>query len=103
MANAVVKVELIANPAVTRMMTEMSLRSNASKWRLAGTVAASEPEKKRDVEPAESLEESIFKVPTETTDDPLEGLKAQYRAKFGKLPDGRWGVEKLKTKLNEAQ
>lgn len=99
MANQVVKVELIANPTVTRMMTEASLKANASKWRLAGTVAASQEVKKKDVEPVvdEIFAFPIGDVPQETT--VLSGLQAQYKAKTGKDPDKRWGVNRLTKEL----
>ena len=31
--------------------------------------------------------------------DELESLRLRYRAKFGKKPDGRWGIARLKKEL----
>ena len=53
MANELVKVELIANPAVTRTMTLASYRNNSNKWRLVGQEQQAAPQaQKKSVEPA---------------------------------------------------
>lgn len=53
MANELVQVELIANPAVKRTMTMASYRNNVSKWRLSGQEQQSAPQpQKKSVEPA---------------------------------------------------
>lgn len=53
MANELVKVELIANPAVTRTMTMASYRNNSNKWRLVGQEQQAAPQaQKKSVEPA---------------------------------------------------
>lgn len=53
MANELVKVELIANPAVTRTMTMASYRNNTNKWRISGAETPAPPApQKKSVEPA---------------------------------------------------
>jgi len=53
MANEVVQVELIANPAVKRTMTMASFRNNSYKWRISGAEQVQPPQvQKKSVEPA---------------------------------------------------
>jgi len=53
MANELVQVELIANPAVKRTMTMASYRNNSNKWRISGQEQQSAPQpQKKSVEPA---------------------------------------------------
>lgn len=116
--NELVRVELIANPAVTRTMTMASYRNNANKWRISGAeqVAPPQPQKK-NAEPAaveilsiSSMDGSTdFTNPTEvtTTSEPtglVDGLRAQYKAQTGTDADKRWGIKKLSEEIkNHAQ
>lgn len=121
-----IKVELIANPAVTRLMTPASFRNNQNKWRLAGTgpttasstviapISVEAP--KKDVGPA-AAEDSEFANPADVLNSDqsapdstppappslLEGLRAQYKAQFGKEADKRWTMSTLTKKINEPQ
>ena len=53
MANELVQVELIANPAVKRTMTMASYRNNSHKWRISGAEQVQSPQvQKKSVEPA---------------------------------------------------
>lgn len=98
MAHETVKVELISNPEVTRMMTIASFRNNRSKWREVGAVDVPiVAEKKRDVSPAVPVE----KTPEQEPAALLNGLREQYKAKFGKDPDKRLNVKSLAQKINE--
>lgn len=120
MANELVKVELIANPSVTRTMTMASYRNNSHKWRISGAELQAAPVvQKKSVEPAVVEIKSIsqdgataFAAPTQTategsenvttTIEPtglIDGLRAQYKAASGKDPDKRWGVKKLSEEI----
>lgn len=124
MANELVKVELIANPTVTRTMTIASYRNNTHKWRISGAEQATAPVvQKKSVEPAVVEIKSISTQdsgadlgfvadPTQTategsenvttTIEPtglIDGLRAQYKAAAGKDPDKRWGVKKLSEEI----
>ncbi len=111
MANELVRVELIANPAVTRTMTIASYRNNANKWRISGAeqVAIPQPQKK-SAEPAAAVETFVDpteSVTTETFTEPtglVDGLRAQYKAQTGTDADKRWGIKKLSEEIkNHAQ
>lgn len=119
MANELVQVELIANPAVKRTMTMASYRNNAHKWRIVGAEQQTAPvAQKKSVEPAVVEIISITQTPPPVTDfvDPtqtatgstgeetvttteptglVDGLRAQYKALTGKDADKRMGVKKL--------
>ena len=97
MGNELVKVELKANPAVTRMMTKASFSQNQSRWRIQGEVVLetiNEP-KKNDVRVAE--ESNVDNEPMAL----INGLRAQYVAKFGDEPDKRWNMKTLSEKINQ--
>lgn len=109
-----VKVELIANPAVTRLMTPASLRNNQNKWRIQGATQEVQQPQKKSVEPvvvsfvsvSQSDGPTEFVDPTAptTSSEPtglLAGLQAQYKAKSGKDADKRWGVKKLTEEINK--
>ncbi len=116
MANELVRVELIANPAVTRTMTMASYRNNANKWRISGAeqVAIPQPQKK-SAEPAAAVEtfvdptqsESVTTETAVTFTEPtglVDGLRAQYKAQTGTDADKRWGIKKLSEEIkNHAQ
>lgn len=126
MANELVKVELIANPAVTRTMTLASYRNNTNKWRMAGIAQEAQPPQKKSAEPVEvkpvmeivsissqdSQDLGFVADPTQTatmgsenvttTVEPtglIDGLRAQYKAVAGKDADKRWGVKKLSEEI----
>ncbi len=119
MGNEMYEVELIANPAVKRMMSGNSLRINASKWRLVGAAPAVQPPKKNEVAQAavskievqtapkeEPKTESPFmkiedapKTEAEKMDSGLELLRGEYLTKFGKKPKGNWGVKRLSEEI----
>jgi hypothetical protein len=111
-----VKVELIANPAVTRLMTPASFRNNQNKWRIQGATQEVQQPQKKSVEPVVASFVSVSQSdgPTEfidptapvTSNGPeptglLAGLQAQYKAKAGKDADKRWGVKKLTEEINK--
>lgn len=114
MANELVRVELIANPAVTRTMTMASYRNNANKWRISGAeqVAIPQPQKK-SAEPAAAVEtfvdptQSVTATTAVTLTEPtglVDGLRAQYKAQTGTDADKRWGIKKLSEEIkNHAQ
>lgn len=121
MANELIKVELIANPAVTRLMTRASFMNNTHKWRAAGVEPATTtaPEKKSAAPVAEVKAPAIVELPaptpqaetTEFVQDPsalpiepqatgvIDGLRVQYKAITGKDADKRWGVKKLSEEI----
>lgn len=128
MANELVKVELIANPSVTRTMTMASYRNNSHKWRISGAEQQTAPVvQKKSAEPVEvkpvmeiksissqdtGADLGFVADPTQTategsenvttTIEPtglIDGLRAQYKAAAGKDPDKRWGVKKLSEEI----
>jgi hypothetical protein len=59
MANELVQVELIANPAVKRTMTMASYRNNSHKWRISGAEQVQAPQvQKKSVEPAAAVNQT---------------------------------------------
>lgn len=100
MANELVKVELIANPGVTRTMTAATFRQNQNRWRIQGSKAP-EPVviQKKSVEAAvdefPQIEEPIVTNAIES------GLRAQYKAIFGKEAGKNWTVETISKKIKE--
>lgn len=122
MAKDLLKVELIENPSVTRLMTVASYQNNTHKWRIAGAIEATKtptPEKK-SAEPV-AVVDSPFVSPTQTSEfvadpavpqdvaaDPaptgvIDGMRAQYKAVSGKDADGRWGVKKLSEEIKKLE
>lgn len=112
-----VEVELIKNPSVKRTMNVNSFKMNQKKWRLQSGESLTAPVKKKVVEPAASKgtvmhadatwgklpdvsESEQFAVITDN-DSVIESLRAQYEAKTGKKPDGRWNVSRLTKEINE--
>lgn len=115
-----VTVENIKNPAVKRQMTVASAKMNGKKWRLVNSTPQAEV-KKKDVAPV--VESPKAKLPetgnsfvNEMNDDLANStefvkiteevtekstLQAEYEAKTGKKPDGRWNEGKLKEKIAE--
>lgn len=97
-----VEVELIKNPSVKRTMNINSFKMNQKKWRLqAGQSLDTAPVKKKDVEPVVNVE-AFSKV--EDTVKPesgvIDALRAQYEAKFGKVPDKRFNISRLTKEIN---
>ncbi len=116
-----VEVELIANPSVTRKMSENSLRLNKNKWRAVGAIQVP-VEKKKVVEPVANsggINPSLtINVPQDEfgsgpkgdvipalTDKPddLELARAAYFMKFGTKPDGRFSAARLNELINNPQ
>jgi hypothetical protein len=125
-----VSVELIKNPTVKRQMNVNSFRMNQKKWRLQDgqTLEQAMTVKKKVVEPAVSkamfvgstiqmedefsnVDSDLLKKPetpfveVKETNEPtglIDGLRAEYETKTGKKADGRWNVERLTQKINEA-
>lgn len=108
-----VMVQNIKNPAIKRKMTVASARMNSKKWRVISEEQPVEV-KKKDVKPA------VGKLPETANDDLAKSnllsdikpefvkvdseratLQAEYEAKSGKKPDGRWNEGKLREKIAE--
>lgn len=99
-----VKVELIANPAVTRLMTPASYRNNQNKWRIQGATQEVQQPQKKSVEPVEDKIADFINPTTLGPNEPtglIAGLQAHYKAKSGKDADKRWGVKKLSEEINK--
>lgn len=129
MAKDLITVELIENPAVTRLMTVASYQNNTHKWRIAGSEPPPPPEpQKKSAAPVAvvnspfqseigitNTSEAAFVDPTGPELTPpveppppapeiapsgvIDGLRAQYKAMSGKDADGRWGVKKLSEEI----
>ena len=99
-----VTVQNIKNPAVTRQMTVNSAKMNSRKWKIIDAVEET-VKKKEVVNPAvgraEVAPENGGFAKIETVTDEKTVLQAEYEAKSGKKPDGRWSEAKLKEKINE--
>lgn len=89
-----VEVELIANPSVTRKMSENSLRLNKNKWREIGSAQVI-IQKKKDAEPVANEDTGLPDKPNE-----LELARAAYFTKFGTKPDGRFSITRLNELIN---
>lgn len=108
--NELVTVENIKNPAVKRQMTVASAKMNSRKWRIIDQEIATEVKKKVVVPVAAKPSKSVIEAHDDLASTPTgfakvesekETLQAEYEAKAGKKPDGRWNEAKLREKIAE--